>query len=390
MDLKINKEDIQEYINNSDTCNKDEILDELYSIYGVDKDNKSSRLYVINQLVSSMINNKKVMDNIYNTRREKLKKLKELKLPEQRSQEWYNMRKQRLTASSLASALNKDHFTSRSELILSKLEEKPYETNPITEWGVKYEDVAIMFYEELNNVKVLDFGLVPHPYFDAFGASPDGICDDTGNLDYIGRMVEIKCPPKRKFTKTVPEHYKMQVLGQLEVCNLDECDFFQVKIEEYNDYEEYSKDNFINESTLRNSWGRTALNFPKGCTLTYIKSNEDKMSYLYPKFNLSDSMYSIWLQENKDKIEKEGHKFVEAKYWKITRYECTLLQRNKEWWNNIIPSILSFYEELLYYKQDNNIEILKDKVKNILSNKKKKTKAITLQEHQLVSDEEDN
>ena len=28
MDLKINKEDIQEYINNSDTCNKDEILDE--------------------------------------------------------------------------------------------------------------------------------------------------------------------------------------------------------------------------------------------------------------------------------------------------------------------------------------------------------------------------
>ena len=62
MDLKIIKEDIQEYINNSDTCNKDEILDELYSIYGVDKDNKSSRLYVINQLVSSMINNKKVMD----------------------------------------------------------------------------------------------------------------------------------------------------------------------------------------------------------------------------------------------------------------------------------------------------------------------------------------
>ena len=47
------------------------------------------------------------------------------------------------------------------------------------------------------------------------GASPDGITDD-------GVMVEIKCPPKRKFTKTVPPHYKMQVLGQLEVCNLDD------------------------------------------------------------------------------------------------------------------------------------------------------------------------
>ena len=108
---------------------------------------------------------------------------------------------------------------------MSKIEEKPFEPNPITEWGVKYEDVAIMFYEELYNVKILDFGCIPHPEFDAFGASPDGICDDTGNDEYIARMVEIKCPPKRKFTKTVPSHYLMQVQGQLEVCDLDECDF---------------------------------------------------------------------------------------------------------------------------------------------------------------------
>ena len=65
---------------------------------------------------------------------------------------------------------------------------------------------------------MLDFGLIPHPTFKAFGASPDGICDDTGN-DFALRMVEIKCPPKRKFTKTCPPHYLMQVQGQLEVCD---------------------------------------------------------------------------------------------------------------------------------------------------------------------------
>ena len=32
--------------------------------------------------------------------------------------------------------------------------------NPITEWGVKYEDVAIMFYEELYKVKILDLDFV--------------------------------------------------------------------------------------------------------------------------------------------------------------------------------------------------------------------------------------
>ena len=75
---------------------------------------------------------------------------------------------------------------------------------PITCRGLN-EDVAIQFYEELFNVKVLDFGMIPHPDFEAFGASPDGICDENGSEDHIARMVEIKCPPKRKFTKTVPD-----------------------------------------------------------------------------------------------------------------------------------------------------------------------------------------
>ena len=69
-----------------------------------------------------------------------------------------------VTASSLASVIGKGHFTTRDELLLSKIISQPYTPNPITEWGVKYEDVAIQFYEELNSTKVLDFGLIPHTY----------------------------------------------------------------------------------------------------------------------------------------------------------------------------------------------------------------------------------
>ena len=50
--------------------------------------------------------------------------------------------------------------------------------------------------------------MIPHPDFTIFGASPDGICSNDSPPEFIGRMLEIKCPPKRKFTKTVPEHYK--------------------------------------------------------------------------------------------------------------------------------------------------------------------------------------
>ena len=79
--------------------------------------------------------------------------------------------------------------------------------------------------------------------------------------------------------------------------------FFQVKIEEYDNYDEYCKDTFINDDIMVQ--GRTNLNFPKGCTFSYIKSNENKMSYLYPVLNLSNDEYQNWIKENKEKIENE-------------------------------------------------------------------------------------
>ena len=133
----------------------------------------------------------------------KLEKLKKLELPEQRTPEWYKMRETMLTASSLADSLGKGHFRTREGLLIDKSSKDPlpYISNDIIEWGVKYEQVATTFYEKINNVNVLEFGLVPHPEFKIFGASPDGICDENSSEEYIGRMLEIKCPPIRKYYK---------------------------------------------------------------------------------------------------------------------------------------------------------------------------------------------
>ena len=385
MDIKIHKNDIETFILNYEgERNFDNICNELHNIYVSITDVDE---YVIKEIVTYTIHKMNEKERLIRKRKEQLKQLKKLTLPEQRSKEWYEMRKDKLTASSLASAIGHCHFQSRDELILSKIEEKPFEPNPITEWGVKYEDIAIMFYEELYHVKVLDFGLIPHPTFGAFGASPDGICDDTGNDEYVARMVEIKCPPKRKFTKTVPPHYGMQVQGQLEVCGLDECDFFQVKIEEYDNYEEYTKDNFENDDIIQN--GRTSLNYPKGVTLSYKKNGEDKLTYLYPKLNLSNEEYQTWIQENKTTVENEGHKFVEAKWWFISRYECTLVKKDHSWWIESIDKILSFYKDLLHYRNDlNALQTLKDRI--IESKKRKKKVEIQpMNDFQLISEDED-
>ena len=43
----------------------------------------------------------------------------------------------------------------------------------------------------MNQLTIVEFGLVPHPTFKIFGASPDGICSNDSPDEFIGRMLEI-------------------------------------------------------------------------------------------------------------------------------------------------------------------------------------------------------
>jgi putative phage-type endonuclease len=349
---------------NIETLNDDNVDMVVLSIMTYVKDDynivEDYEIYMLTSIVDFVVRN--IKDKYKTIKRLKLQmnKLQALELPEQRSKEWYELRRGMLTASSLACALGEDHFKSRDELILEKAEdkEKPFVPNPITEWGVKYEEIATKFYESLNSVEIIEFGLIPHPQFNIFGASPDGICSNDSPNEYVGRMLEIKCPPKRKFTKTVPKHYWYQMQGQLECCDLEECDFLQVKLQEYDSFDDYVAD--INNSDIEPN-GKTEKGLPKGCTLTYRKCNELKCSYLYPELFLSDSEYQTWISENKEKIKNEGHEFVEAKWWYIERYECTLVKRDREWWAQTMEKIYQFSKEVEYYKA-NGVEMLKQKM----------------------------
>jgi len=393
--MDITKKDIYEFVKNTpfdiDLYNIDDsgkyihdyktyIMYELMKVYGLINTHSDylASYYVIEKLIDACVEQKISDELLFDKRGKILSDLRKLELPEQRSPEWYSLRKRILTASSMASAIGKCHFTSRDELLLSKIIDKPFESNPITEWGVKYEDVAIQFYQELYDTNVLDFGLIPHPEFDIFGASPDGICDDNGNKEYIGRMVEIKCPPKRKFTKTVPHHYWMQVQGQLEVCNLDECDFFQVKLEEYDSFEEYCKDTFSDEGIYTE--GRTASNYPKGVTVTY--KIEDKLSYVYCPFNKTNQFYQDWIKE------QPTENVHEVKWWKIERYETTLVKRDNQWWLDTIEDVLAFYRDLQMYKKPGNTASLIEKVE-LSKKRKKRVVRKPPEDFILVSDEEE-
>ena len=316
---------------------------------------------------------------------ERMEKLKQLDLPEQRTEAWYKIREGVLTASSLADAIGEGHFCTKEQLLIQKCGgprgEVPFE---IVEWGVKYEPVATTFYEKINNLTVLEFGLVPHPEFTIFGASPDGICDVDSPEDYIGRMLEIKCPPKRQFTDEVPRHYWMQMQGQLECCDLEECDFLQVKFTEYLSEKEYIDDTFVEGDTLKE--GYSSLNLPKGLVIAFIKYNSGDnptIKYEYSEFYSSYDSITKW-SENMLNSYKEGdfqYDEVKLHWWRIERYECTLVGRDRKWWLSVQPKIIDFWEDVLHYRKIGIQALLDEK-------EEKKTKRIKLREEKQNKKEE--
>ena len=39
------------------------------------------------------------------------------------------------------------------------------------------------------------------------------------------------------------------------------------------------------------------------------------------------------------------------------RYECTLVRRDKEWWNSVVPDIIQFWADVVHYRKVGNEEV---------------------------------
>lgn len=155
----------------------------------------------------------------------RVKLLLEIPQYEQRSPEWFAQRSNALTASDLPTVLSENKYKRPWNLLVEKCDPncKPFVGNAATRWGNHYEDIAIGKYSELRNKKVLSFGLLIHPQYSWLGGSPDGITTD-------GILLEVKCPLTRPIIQgEVPEHYRSQVLLNLEICDLEMAHFIEFK-----------------------------------------------------------------------------------------------------------------------------------------------------------------
>ena len=276
--------------------------------------------------------------------------LKKIKQPEQRTEEWYEFRRNRLTASDLATAMGSNVYASRNKLIASKCGyREDFKPGAAILHGVKFEPMATLFYEKLYNLVIYEYGCVPHPTIEYFAASPDGIVDPSSvNKKYIGRMLEIKCPKSRELNGFVPEYYELQIQGQLEVCNLEYCDYLECDIKECEPEKFYS----LPDDTF------------KGLILEIYDNTIKSRKYIYRTEILDEASIKEWAGDELNRIlEDDNLEYIGLTYWYFHNYDVILVKRDQERFKEIKKKIDIFWEDVLKHREIGYDTLVKKKYK---------------------------
>jgi putative phage-type endonuclease len=257
--------------------------------------------------------------------------------PTQRTEEWYQYRYNLLTASNIGKVLGSDAkknsliFEKCQPLVLNDINSHVNVNSPM-HWGNKYEPVSLMVYEHMYETKVEDFGCIKHPNIQCLGASPDGINTDTESNLY-GRMVEIKNIVNREITGIPLEAYWIQMQVQMEVCDLDLCDFFETQFKEF----DTSDDFYASDKEYT------------GVILYFVKADGTNTNpeyvYMPLKFMKNNDAIKSWIDECILEFESDGiHRFYSTIYWYLDIMSCVLVPRNKTWFNALRPHIMSTWD----------------------------------------------
>ena len=289
---------------------------------------------------------------------------------QQRTHEWYVFRWSHLTASDLAKALGEKGEKSRWDLIYQKSmtldmyirqrESFSLGGQPAIQHGVCFEAVAISLYEIKNNLKVKEYGCLPHLYVDYLAASPDGICESRlTNPDYHGRMLEIKCPYSRVITGIPKLEYYMQVQLQLEVCDLEYCDFLECDIRTYNNMTEFLQDSPKDKT----SYCYTKSGNRKGVIYEYREKGTNSSKYKYCPLEYTCEEVSQWIKKTKEEILSNiVNCGIGCKYWWIEEFNTVLIKRDQEYFDNMKIKLDDFWGLVMYYKNSDKLLELEQKI----------------------------
>ena len=283
---------------------------------------------------------------------QKIQGLRDIPQPVQRTPEWYKFRWNLITASNAWKAFESQ--STINQLIYEKCqplkdfntdiseETVMVNTNTTLHWGQKYEPLSVIIYEHMYCSKVEDFGCIQHPTYKFVGASPDGIIIESKTGRY-GRMLEIKNIVNREINGIPKKEYWVQMQLQMEVCDLDECDFLETKFVEYPNYETYMSDSSKSfyQGNEFNSYVTTADGNYKG-QIIHFHTKEGRPHYEYMTLDTwSPDDVAKWEEKTIHKYESGPYNYTFMKfiYWRLEKLSCVLVLRNKDWFNKNVGQL---------------------------------------------------
>ena len=243
---------------------------------------------------------------------------------EQRSEQWYLDTQHMITASEFSTLFESPR--TRGQMVLSKVTEVSKRSNILAklteyltpmDWGIRFEPIIRSYLEKEWNCKIYESGRLKHDNNNNLGASPDGIIIECEDDNRFGRLVEIKCPYSREVGKAVPFEYWCQMQIQMEVTNLNECEYVEVEI-------------------LSVSPKNPVVSFDsdKPVETMYLLEKDDSYTYAY-----SETVKTI-LEE------KDGFQLAETVQYQIKKIHNVLIKRDKIWYESTKPFQEEFWKDV--------------------------------------------
>ena len=300
-----------------------------------------------------------------------------IEYPPQRSEKWFELRDNCVTASDIGMVLGDSKYEKPYTIFNKKVKGKVFQSNEPCYHGKKLEHIATMIYSYRNNVQVHDFGLIVHPKYSFIGASPDGIVgkyklDGIHKTNMVGRMLEIKIPlyrhiiHKGNIKGTIcPIHYWDQTQTQQECCDLNKCDFLQCKIDHYN-----TRVDFLNDTNPKEPFKSLKTGHEKGVLIqllpkdklamcntreNYLSIVYDVASFIYPpKIDMSPEDCDTWCMETIDKLSETHPDCVLDKilYWKLNDISCVTIERDKKWFEEKLPIVKKIWDNITFLRKN--------------------------------------
>lgn len=121
---------------------------------------------------------------------------------------------------------------------------------------------------------------------------------------------------------------------QMEVCDLDECDFLETKFVEYESYLDFSNDG---------SGYKTFKEEIKGIIIYF--SNSGKPLYIYKPIEMIDS--EEWEESIIKQYENTDIIWIKNIYWKLEKISCVLVLRNKQWFSSNVQELSDIWDIII-------------------------------------------